>query len=160
MVDLCTVVSFQTWVQGTGPSPGTQAPEAMARHIVIEWKTQLFCLHSGECGLSDCGNLNFLTFCVTEISSPKCVGVTSLTQHMELGSLLMSVFLALGRRNGLNNPHGPTVEKIFVLVLWSAFLIKTWTFFEGKGDPHCVHLIRLGLTNQLFWGETLCPRGL
>lgn len=34
-------------------------------------------------------------------------------------------FHALRKRNGLNNPHGPTVEKILVMVLLSAFPSKT-----------------------------------
>lgn len=49
----------------------------------------------------------------------------------------MSVFHTLRRRNVLNNPHGPTVEKIFVLVLLSAFSIKTWTLWGEGRSPLC-----------------------
>ena len=51
-----------------------------------------------------------------------------------------------------------SLKKIFVLVCWALSLLKR-EHFEGKGDPHCVGLIHLCLTDQLFRRETLCPRG-
>lgn len=47
-----------------------------------------------ECSLSDCGNLNFLSFCVNQISASKCVqSDIPDTAHVAWLSPLMSVFL-------------------------------------------------------------------
>ena len=126
------------------------------RHLI---KDPVVLSSSGECSLSDCGNLNLLSFCVTEISASKCVqSDIPDTAHVAWLSPNVCFSYSQKKKRPKQSSRANSRKKIFVLVCWALSLLKR-EHFEGKGDPHCVGLIHLCLTDQLFRRETLCPRG-